>query len=49
MDKKRMHSYPDMVVEALVSLKDKEEGHVRGHGLGAIKHAVEAKHHVSYR
>uniref|UniRef100_A0A383VYD4 H15 domain-containing protein n=1 Tax=Tetradesmus obliquus TaxID=3088 RepID=A0A383VYD4_TETOB len=45
MYKKHIHSYPDMVVEALVSLKDKEEGHVHGHGLGAIKHAVEAKHH----
>jgi hypothetical protein len=45
MDKKRMPSYHDMVGAALMELKGKEEGHVHGHGLGAIKHAIEAKHH----
>jgi hypothetical protein len=47
MQKKPMRNYHNMVAEALVELKGKEEGHVHAHGLGAIKHAIEAKHHVS--
>jgi hypothetical protein len=47
MQKKPMRNYHNMVAEALVELKGKEEGHAHAHGLGAIKHAIEAKHHVS--